>query len=38
MNGNTRALTFFDGTPVTAADLVGTGVILVFNDRFNGIL
>lgn len=38
LNGTTRALTFFDGTPVTAADLEGTGVILVFNDRFNGIL
>ena len=32
------ALTFFDGTPVTAADITGTGVITVFNDRFNGIL
>lgn len=38
LNGNTRALTFFNGTPVTAADLTGTGVILVYNDRFNGIL
>ena len=38
LNGTARALTFFDGTPVTAADLVGTGVITVFNDRFNGIL
>ena len=38
LNGTTRALTFFNGTPVTAADLEGTGVILVFNDRFNGIL
>lgn len=38
LNGTTRALTFFDGTPVTAADLDGTGVILVFNDRINGIL
>lgn len=38
LNGTTRALTFFDGTPVTAADLTGTGVVLVFNDRFNGIL
>ena len=28
----------FDGTPVTAADLTGTGIITVFNDRFNGIL
>ena len=39
LNGTTRALTLFNGTPVTVADLIGgTGVILVFNDRFNGIL
>lgn len=38
LNGVTRALTFFNGTPVTAADITGTGVITVFNDRFNGIL
>lgn len=38
LNGTTRALTYFDGTAVTAEDLDGTGVILVFNDRFNGIL
>lgn len=38
LNGTTRALTFFDGTPVTAADITGTGIITVFNDRFNGIL
>jgi hypothetical protein len=38
LNGTARPLTFFNGTPVTAADLVGTGVIEVFNDRFNGIL
>ena len=38
LNGTSRALTFFDGTPATAADLTGTGVITVFNDRFNGIL
>ena len=39
MNGTTRALTLFDGTPVTVAELIGgTGVFLVFNDRFNGIL
>lgn len=38
LNGTARALTFFDGTPVTAADLAGTGVMTVFNDRFNGIL
>ena len=38
LNGVSRALTFFDGTPVTAADITGTGVITIFNDRFNGIL
>ena len=39
LNGTTRSLTLFDGTPATVADLIGsTGVILVFNDRFNGIL
>jgi hypothetical protein len=38
LNGSARQLTFFDGTPVTAADITGTGVIEVFNDRFNGIL
>ena len=38
LNGNTRPLTFFNGTVVTVADLEGTGVLLVFNDKFNGIL
>lgn len=38
LNGVTRNLTYFNGTPVTAADIVGTGVLMVFNDRFNGIL
>lgn len=39
LNGTSRPLTLFDGTPVTAAELIGgTGVFLVFNDRFNGIL
>ena len=37
LNGNTRELTFFGGTAVTAADLVGTGVIEVWFDWFNGI-
>jgi len=38
-NGQTRALTLFDGTAVTAAELIGgTGAILVFNDAENGIL
>lgn len=38
LNGTSRQLTLFNGTPVTAADLTGTGIITVFNDRFNGIL
>lgn len=38
LNGNSRPLTFFGGAAVTAADLPGTGIIKVFNDRFNGIL
>lgn len=39
LNGVTRSLTLFDGTPVTAAELLnGTGVITVFNNRFDGIL
>lgn len=38
LNGNTRALTFFGGTAVTAADLAGTGVITIFYDWYNGIL
>lgn len=39
LNGTTRALTLFDGTPATVADLIGgTGVFLVFNNRFDGIL
>jgi len=38
LNGNNRALTFFGGTPVTAADLAGTGIITIFYDWYNGIL
>lgn len=38
-NGQTRALTLFDGSPVTVAELIGgTGAILIFNDAENGIL
>ena len=37
LNGNTRPLTFFGGDPVTAADLVGAGVIVAWFDWFNGI-
>lgn len=36
LNGNTRTLTYYDGTPVTAADLTTTGVIEVWYDWFNG--
>lgn len=38
LNGVTRPLTYFGGAAVTAADLSGTGVLLVLNDKFNGIL
>ena len=38
LNGNTRNLTFFGGTNVTAADLEGTGVITMFYDWYSGIL
>lgn len=38
LNGNTRNLTFFGGTNVTAADLEGTGIITVFYDFFSGTL
>ena len=38
MNGTTRALTFANGTPVTAAALINVSVITVFNDRSRGIL
>ena len=38
MNGTTRALTFANGTPVTAAALLNVSNILVFNDRTRGLL
>lgn len=38
VNGVTRPLTLIDGTAVTVADLPGTGVFTVFNDKYNGIL
>lgn len=38
LNGQSRTLTFFGGTSVTAADLTGTGVITVFYDWYNGVL
>lgn len=38
MNGTTRNLTFPNGTPVTAAELLNVSVITVFNDRTRGLL
>lgn len=38
LNGTTRMLTTAGGTQATVADVTGTGVFLVFNDRMNGIL
>ena len=38
LNGTTRQLTLANGENATAAELLSTGVILVFNDRFNGSL
>ena len=38
LNGTSRALTLPNGEAVTAAELLGTSVISVFNDRFNGSL
>lgn len=38
LNGVTRALMLPNGTAVTVADILNTNVLLIFNDRFNGIL
>lgn len=38
MNDTTRALTFPNGTPVTAAALLNVSNIVVFNDRTRGLL
>ena len=38
LNGVTRSLTNMDGSAVTAADITSNGVLLIFNDKFNGIL
>lgn len=37
LNGAKRNLTFFGGNNVTAADIVGSGIMLVFYDFFSGI-
>ena len=38
LNGGTRNLTFFGGANVTAAELVGAGIITVFYDFYSGTL
>ena len=38
LNGVTRPLTLPNGTEVTVADILATNVMLIFNDKFNGIL
>jgi hypothetical protein len=38
LNGVTRNLTLPNGTAATVADVLGTSVMLIFNDKFNGIL
>ena len=38
LNGNARILTYYGGTAVTGADLVGVGIIKVIFDRFSGTL
>ena len=38
LNGQTRALTSFGGTAVTATDITGTGIVTIFYDWYNGIL
>lgn len=38
LNGISKPLTYFGGSAVTVASLTGTGVFLVFYDKFNGIL
>ena len=38
LNGTSRALTLPNGTPVTAAELIGVNILDVFNDRFRDIL
>lgn len=38
LNGVTRNLTYFNGVNVTATNITGTGVLLVFNDRYNSVL
>lgn len=38
LNGQTRAVTYFGGEALTAADVVGTGVLVFMYDWYNGLL
>lgn len=38
LNNQVRELTYFGGDAVTAGDIVGTGVLLLFHNAFNGTL
>ena len=38
LNGQTRSLTSFGGTAVTAADITGTGIVTIFYDFYSGVL
>lgn len=38
LNGNTRPLTVQGGDAATVEDVIGSGVLVIFNDRFNGVL
>lgn len=38
LNGITRPLTLPNGAALTVADILNTNVMLVFNDKFNGLL
>lgn len=38
LNSVTRPLTLPNGVAVTVADILATNVMLIFNDKFNGLL
>lgn len=38
LNGQTRAITYFGGEALTAADVSGTGVLVLMYDWYNGLL
>lgn len=38
LNNQTRELVYFGGTAVTAGDIAGTGVLMLFHNAFTGLL